>query len=189
MTKFNRSSALLFIFLFFLSCKGDVDQSCQEQTASSATPSASCQDPSGPIPETPVDPVNPDPLPEPGVDVPEEASLFGIKSEFTNFTAADKAKVEKAFSIIKSVIRTSEFRDRVLNFSYQGQNKFVGSELSPEEIYQGLIDGSEALVPGVDNEMDLNLELYYSSSSTVGYTYANVLKIWMNRKFFDVYTP
>jgi hypothetical protein len=188
MTKISRSSALLFIFLFFLSCKGDVDPSCQEQNAQASPASTTCQDPD--VPEVPVEPIEPPPpLPEPGVDVPPEASDFAIKSEFTNFTDADKAKVEKAFSIIKSVIRTSAFRDRVINFSYEGSNRYVDSDLSPEEIYQILLDGSEDLAPGVDHEMDLNLELYSSSSSTVGYTYANVLTIWMNKKFFDSFTP
>jgi hypothetical protein len=37
--------------------------------------------------------------------------------------------------------------------------------------------------------MDLELELYYSSRNTVGYTYPSGLKIWMNTKYFDVYTP
>ena len=37
--------------------------------------------------------------------------------------------------------------------------------------------------------MDLDLELYYSIRSTVGYTYADGLRIWMNTKFFDSYSP
>ena len=37
--------------------------------------------------------------------------------------------------------------------------------------------------------MDFELELYYASRNTIGYTYPDVLRIWMNTKYFDSYTP
>lgn len=58
-----------------------------------------------------------------------------------------------------------------------------------EEIYKILLEASEKLNPGIDHKMDLDLELYYSYKNTVGYTYPNVMRIWMNTKFFNVYTP
>ena len=84
-----------------------------------------------------------------------------------------------------------EFRDRILNHTYQGVKQFVDSNgLTNEQIYEKLLDGKETLLPVIDNQMDLQLELYANySTSTVGYTYANTTKIWMNRKFFDVYDP
>lgn len=123
-------------------------------------------------------------------EVPHEAFLFDANVTLTKFNAVGEEKVMKAISIIKTVIRSKEFRERVLNFSYAGKKAFVDNGgLSNEEIYQKLLDGSEELDPGIDHEMDLDLELYYSRKKTVGYTKPDALRIWMNSKFFNVYSP
>jgi hypothetical protein len=123
-------------------------------------------------------------------EVPHEAFLFDANVTLTKFNAVGEEKVMKAISIIKTVIRSKEFKDRVLNFSYAGKKAFVDNGgLSNEEIYQKLLDGSEELDPGIDHEMDLDLELYYSRKKTVGYTKPDALRIWMNSKFFNVYSP
>src|SRR5690606_12948195 len=102
----------------------------------------------------------------------------------------DQDKVYKAFDIIKQIVRTREFKERVLNHTYQGTKQFVDNKgLTNEEIYLSLIDGSETLSPGIDNEVDMELELYYKNNSTIGYTYASKTRVWMNTKFFDQYTP
>lgn len=136
-------------------------------------------------PETPEDPTD-----DPTDEVPTEASNFQIDAQLTDFDANDEIKVNKAFTIIKKVIASAEFRTRVLDFTYNGSKRFVDNEnFTNAQIYQKVLDGSEELKPGIDNQMDLDLELYYSSRSTVGYTYADGLRIWMNTKFFDAYTP
>jgi hypothetical protein len=131
-----------------------------------------------------------DPSDEPTGDVPPEAHDFDINVSLTNFDANDEIKVRKAFDIIKKVVASKEFKTRVENFTYGGKKTFVDNDsFSNVDIYQKLLDGSEDLVPGMDHQMDLDLELYYSSRSTVGYTYPSGLRIWMNTKFFDAYTP
>lgn len=138
----------------------------------------------------PDDPAPEDPQDEPTGEVPHEASLFEADVVLSKFDQADEDKVMKAIAIIKEVIRSQEFKDRVINFTYNGKKQFVDNEgLTNAEIYQKLLDASEDLRPGVDHQMDLELELYYSSRNTVGYTYPSGLKIWMNTKYFDVYTP
>lgn len=127
--------------------------------------------------------------PSDGTGVPTEAELFDADVSFTNFTASDEAKVEKALEMIKAVVRTSEFRDAVLNHTYNGKKAFASTTLTNEQIYQKFLDGEEMLNPGKNHTMDLQLELYYASTTTVGYTYPNVLKIWMNKKYFDTYIP
>ncbi|HLT23344.1 MAG TPA: hypothetical protein VKZ84_07870 [Bacteriovoracaceae bacterium] len=123
-------------------------------------------------------------------DVPSEAHLFNANVSLTNFNASQEEKVLRAIEMIKKIIRTKEFKERVINFTYNGQKRFVDNKgLSNEEIYQILIDGAETLLPEIDNEMDLDLELYTSNfTSTVGYTYPNVLRIWMNTKYFNAYS-
>lgn len=179
--------------LLLLSCLIMVFTSCNQNP--------DCQDPelashaqaeSGEVAACP----NPNPLPDldlapgTGEEVPNEALMFDAEIELFNFEREDEEKVHKAIEIIKSVVASKEFRDRVLNYTYEGQHQFVDNKgLSNGEIYQILLDGKEDLMPEVDNQMDLELELYYSWRSTVGYTYPDVLRIYMNTKFFDPYTP
>lgn len=140
-------------------------------------------------PTTPTDPSD-EPTEDPSEDVPTEALLFDIDVSLTNFDAKDEIKVRKAFEIIKKIVSTKEFKDRVLNFTYGAKKTFVDNDgLTNTQIYQKVLNGSEDLVPGTDHQMDLDLELYYSNRSTVGYTYADGIRIWMNTKFFDAYTP
>jgi hypothetical protein len=128
--------------------------------------------------------------PDTGTSIPNEAFNFGANISYTNFEKADEQKVEKAIELIKKIVASQEFKDKVLNFTYSGKHTFVdNSGFTNAQIYQKLIDGKEDLKAVVDNEMDLDLELYYSSRSTVGYTYETGLRIWMNTKFFDSYTP
>lgn len=126
-----------------------------------------------------------------GPNVPAKAGLFSASVNFTNFQSADIDKVQAALEFIQKVIRTSEFRERVLNHTYQGVKQFVDNNgLTNAQIYEKLLDGAETLRPEIDHQMDLELELYTNySTSTVGYTYANTIKIWMNRKYFDAYDP
>jgi hypothetical protein len=132
----------------------------------------------------------PNPNPDPEGDVPNEAFQFDASILFTNFEREQEEKVHQAIDIIKKVIASREFRKRVYNFTYEGERKFVDNlGYSNEQIYQILLNGSEDLKPDIDHEMDLDLELYYSWRNTVGYTYPDGLRIWMNTKFFNVYTP
>jgi hypothetical protein len=89
------------------------------------------------------------------------------------------------------VIRLPEFREKVLNHVYNGKKSFANNNgQTNEQIYLTLLDGEEKLNPGKNNRMDLQLELYTNNSTNViGYTYPNVLKIWMNRKYFNSYKP
>lgn len=123
------------------------------------------------------------------LDVPNEALIFDAKIGFTNFEITDEEKVDKAIEIIRRVIASPEFREKVLNFTYRGKKRFVDTKLTNEEVYQAILNGKENLKPEIDNEMDLDLQLYYSRSSTVGYTYPNQLKIYMNKRFFSTFTP
>lgn len=173
------------LFLFLVSCNQNPDCTTQDsvQKAEEKPASAEC-----PVPEP--EP-NPDPEPDPELgDVPNEALIFEAKADLYNFEREDEEKVHKAFDIIKQVVASNEFRKRILNYTYQGKKQFVDNKgLTNAEIYQILLDGKEDLKPEVDHEMDLELELYYSWRSTVGYTTPGALRIYMNTKFFDPYTP
>lgn len=181
------------LFVFFVGCNQNPD--CQNQSSSIQNAEAPPANTNCPAPEPspepePIPEPDPDPVePEPG-DVPHEALIFDAKIDVFNFEAADEEKLHKAVEIIKKVVGSVEFRDKVINYTYQGKKQFVDNKnLTNSEIYQILLNGKENLKPEVDHEMDLELELYYSWKNTVGYTYPNALRIYMNTKYFDPFTP
>lgn len=160
-----------------------------EKTVSTAAKCATSGDESA-DPLDPV-PVDKEPTPEaPSNEVPTEAFSFDANFELFKFDQADEIKLAKATEIIKKVIRSNEFRQRILTFSYKKTGRFYDhGGLTNAQIYQALLDGSEVLQPGIDHEMDMELELYYKSNNTVGETNPRTKRVWMNTKYFDVYTP
>ena len=121
--------------------------------------------------------------------LPNEAFSFETNVVFFNTTEFQEIKFRKAIEIIKNVVATEEFRTRVLTHSYGGKRTFVDNGgFTNEQIYQKILDGAESLQRTVDNEMDLEVEVYTAATSTVGYTYANSKRIWVNTKFFNTYS-
>ena len=123
--------------------------------------------------------------------VPTAALNFETNIKLDNeFTASQEDKIQAAEDLIKKVIASDEFKDRVLNHRFKGRKAFNDNQgLSNAEIYKRIIEGSERLTPGVDNQMDLSLEVFRANSNTVGYTMPSELRVWMNEKFLDKNKP
>ena len=118
------------------------------------------------------------------------ASKFEAQINMVNFPQEHEAKVYQAIDLIKKVVSSNEFRERILAHTYEGKKAYVNNKgLTNEEIYQLIIDGSETLQPEKNGRMDVELELYNNSSTTIGYTYPDTTRIWVNTKYFDRYTP
>lgn len=125
-----------------------------------------------------------------GAGVPQAASYFDVNVKLDNFDSVQEDKVLQAAELIKKVVATEEFKIAILNHTYNGKKMFVDNDgLSNAEIYKKILEGSEKLRPGTDNEMDLDLEVFRRSDDTVGYTFPNVIKVWMNAKFLNKYAP
>jgi hypothetical protein len=111
-----------------------------------------------------------------------------VDVQFRNFTDSDKTKVFKAVEILEKVMNSNEFKQRVQNFTFQGETRFhQNNGMSNEQIYQHLMTGEEDLIPGVDRTMNFDLTLYRSKnpwSKVKGYTKPDTIRIWMNKKFF-----
>jgi hypothetical protein len=121
-----------------------------------------------------------------GAPVPQAALNFNVNMRTDNFNGEQLDKVHTAAELIKKVVASEEFKDAVLNFKYNGKKSFVDNGgLSNAQIYKKIIEGSEMLTPGIDNEMDLDAEAYKENTMTVGYTFPNVIKIWMNTKYLN----
>src|SRR5690606_39176220 len=123
--------------------------------------------------------------------VPAEAFTWDTNIKMKNFTEEQQAKVHKAVDLIKKIIVSEKFREKVINYTHQGKREFIANQgFSNEEIYQQILDGAEIIGnKDKNNMMDVELELYFQATKTIGYTYPNTTKIWMNTKYFDKYTP
>jgi hypothetical protein len=114
----------------------------------------------------------------------DPAAALVINETLRDFGPDDEAKMKEALARLEIVVNSTEFRDKVIEHIFNGERTFNDNDgLTNEEIYEKLMTGKEELLPTVDNEIDLDLTLYYSNNSTVGYTYQNTIKIWVNNKF------
>lgn len=128
-------------------------------------------------PEIPTKPIDPPPT---------SAFTFDVNILFVNTTSLQQAKFDKAIEMIKKVVASEEFKKAVLNHTYNGSKTYVDNRgFSNATIYQKLLDGAETLKPTKNNAIDMEVELYYANNTTVGYTYANSKRVWVNRKYFD----
>ena len=133
-------------------------------------------------------PSNPLPDNNPATGLPNEAYTFDSNLVFISTTQDQQDKFDKAVEIIKKVVATEEFRSKVLNHSYNGVKTFVDNGgYSNSQIYQKILDAAEKLFPSKNNAMDMEVELYYAATNTVGYTYGTSKRIWVNTKYFNTY--
>lgn len=117
------------------------------------------------------------------------SQTFDANIKLINFDSEQRQKMEEAIEIIKLVVATEEFKERVLNHTYNGKKTFVDNlGFSNEEIYQIILNGAEKLQTSRNNTMDAEVQLYYENSTTIGYTYASSKRIWVNSKYFNTYT-
>lgn len=132
----------LLVTLFFFCLL----QSCQQGQSSSAAETATTQAP--PVTATVTDPV------------PVEASTFDTKITTEGLSAEQEEQVQKASEIIKLVVASEEFRDRVLNHTVNGKKMFLNNNgLSNEEIYQKILNAAESDNATADNVMELAISL------------------------------
>lgn len=126
---------------------------------------------------------------ERSVKLPSETKLFDAELNFVGFTPYSEDKVKKAVSLIKKVVTDKEFYHFVLNFTHNGKKQFHFNEgLSNKEIYQTIINAQEVLLPIKNHKMDLDLKLYYSPTNVVGRTRTDELRIYLNTRFFKIFT-
>jgi hypothetical protein len=78
-----------------------------------------------------------------------------------------------------------------MNYEFNGKKMFNENHgLSNEEVYQRIFEGAEQMGnTSRNNMMDVELELYQQTTNTIGYTYPNTVRIWINKKYFSTYTP
>ncbi|HXH75485.1 MAG TPA: hypothetical protein VNJ08_11000 [Bacteriovoracaceae bacterium] len=121
--------------------------------------------------------------------VPTKAITFDTDIQIFNASTTNRAKLETAQELIKDVVGTEEFRDLVLNHTYNGVKTFVDNGgLTNQQIYDKFLDGAESLNKIANNMMDMEIETYYENSNTVGYTNSSSPRVYMNTKYLDTYS-
>lgn len=119
----------------------------------------------------------------------EPGANLTINANLRDFGTEDEKKMKDALDRLEIVINSAEFRERIINHIWRGEQTFNDNDdLTNEEIYQKLMTGREDLLPEEDQELDLDMTLYYRNNSTVGYTYPDTIRIWVNDKFFSNYS-
>jgi len=121
--------------------------------------------------------------------VPTLAETFDTNIYVYNGTTSQRDKIYRAEQKIKDVVRSQAFKDRVINFTYNGVKRFVDNGgLTNTQIYYKILNAAEKLLPTQDNEMDLKIKTYYQYSSTVGYTSSTSMYVNLNTRFLNNYT-
>jgi hypothetical protein len=125
-------------------------------------------------------------------DTNSDASTFKVQAMAVNFEAHQEEKIRKASELIRKVISSETFKRRVLNYRYNGKKAFIDNDgLTNAQIYKKILAGRELMTNlGKNHTMDLEIELYSDPDSiTIGYTYPNIVRIFMNAKYFNRFLP
>jgi hypothetical protein len=184
-----RNFCFVFLTLALISCNKSGTECSNTVEAETSGDASSCTVSEAPV-EAPSEgsdsPLTPAPLPS---ALPNEAYTFETNINFINTTVTQEEKFNKALEVIKNVIATEEFRTRVINHTYSGIKTFVDNGgFTNSQIYQMILEGAETLRPLKNNTMDMGVETYYASTTTIGYTYPNSTQIWVNTKYFNTNT-
>jgi hypothetical protein len=121
----------------------------------------------------------------------EVKPVFKVKIIDTNYTKPQKEKLLKAQDIIEKVVNSKEYKEMVLNHSFNNSKSFFENQnMTNSQIYNTLFLGEEKLNHSKNNQMDLTVTMYNSRfTSTVGYTYPDSMVVFTNLKYHQHFTP
>ena len=95
----------------------------------------------------------------------------------SNFTENQSAQLGRVSTLLNHALNGEDFKNAVLNFSYQGKKQFVQNNgMTNEQIYHFLMSGAEKYPTAqlANEKADMNLTIYYprwySRSSAVAFT-------------------
>lgn len=120
--------------------------------------------------------------------VPQDATFKGIEIEvhgLENFSKREKKKMLEAVRIGEIVLNSAEFKTKVCSFEFAENRGMSGLD-----IWRLICTGKDLYNSKEDNDIDMFTTMYHSFwTSTVGYTYPNTWKTWINRKYYANFSP
>lgn len=100
------------------------------------------------------------------------------------FASKDHKKLDKIIAAVESVLSSEAFREKVLNYTYQGKKQFAWNDgKSNEQIYREIMQANESSTPGVNGVVDVSLHAWtpwYIFSRALAYTTPTTK--WINIK-------
>lgn len=113
-------------------------------------------------------------------EVPVEAITFETEIKTEGLSVEEEIKIQEAEEIIKRVVASREFKDRILNHTVNGIKTFLNNNgYTNEEIYQKILEAAESDNLRKDNKMELSLEVVSQTGQSRIYRLINGIK-----KFF-----
>ncbi len=108
-----------------------------------------------------------------------------------NYRSSDLEKLKQAAAVVETIMNSVEFKNNILNFSYQGSKEFVQNNgLSNEQLYEYLMAGAEKYPVQMQplNTMEVEFELYkpklFSQRGVIGWTNTSISTIYVNQKYY-----
>lgn len=179
---FRRKNLKKLISMFLVLGLFTACQPAQQNDQGSLSNNSTTQDLNTPTPTT----ADADP-------VPVEATTFETDIRAEGLSADQEMDVEKAAEIIKKVVASQEFKDRVLNHTVNGVKTFLNNNgLSNEEIYQKILEAAESDNLAKDNVMELEFELIPQKTTLRTRIYqiiSGIKKIFFFLNLFQNTTP
>lgn len=118
------------------------------------------------------------------VPIPSHATFKQIKFEvhgLNNFSEREKAKFNMALGIGSLVLNSKEFKDMVSQYEYVESRGLNGLQ-----VWELLCTGKDLYNSEDDYDIDVFVTMYHNFwTGTIGYTYPDTFKTWINRKFFQ----
>lgn len=113
------------------------------------------------------------------------------------FINDDLTKLTDAIAKAEDVFNTVEFRERILEYKYQGRRQFADNDgLTNQQIYARIMAAKETYdsANGRNDRIgQLSLNLYtppfWNRWGTVGYTYPDQPDVYMNSYYFRSFSP
>lgn len=120
------------------------------------------------------------------IPVPQDASFSKLKIEIhgmDNFTDKEKEKFLSAVALGNKILNSYEFKEMVFGGQYAENRGMTG-----KQIWELICTGKDLYNPEDDNDIDVFVTMYNNFwTGTIGYTFPNTFKTWINRKFFSTF--
>jgi len=97
-----------------------------------------------------------------------------------NFSEKERQKFALAIKKAEFELNSEEFKTAVLLYPFEQTNG-----KSNQEIYDMIMSGADKFNTMEDQDIDVQITLYYSWKKTIGYTYPSTWATWVNRRFFS----
>lgn len=117
--------------------------------------------------------------------------MLKFKIETTaNFTPKELEKIKRCGKNLDIICNSLLFKAEFLKADFSGERSEFQHK-SNQEIYEHFMNGAEVLSPEKDGEADIDQDIFnprFYNKSTVGYTYPDKARQWINRRFFWTWT-